>query len=628
MKLSVCKCLALLAVTLLISNNALAQRDLYQGTPDETVKKRAAQQSPPLWRIPLGPALVENMEMIGPDRLLVGVRKDFPGLPNLDYMLVDTEKGEIIWRYPRKGGEYDPLLIFTDLILFRIDDRKTVSLLALDAQTGKERWGFSQKGLNIIHFPALAGNKVIAVDQEKVAVILTAISLDSGKTVWQKTIQAKKGASLPSPLMIDEDICVFYNGVERLSAADGSSIFSQRELNFDENSPPPQLVEDTLYAIHSGNQLCALSVENGSIPWAVSLPDGIKYTNIYPLGERIYLRGISSSGDHMFYALKRENGEVIWSHSGREANVSNFIESEGLLYFGTAASLIALNKSDGKQVFSVKVTTTGRTFPVRIRKINDRIVYIGELVIAAYDAKSGQLKYKHGMTPGAPELHLNGLDAATPKLQAELGQASNQPGSNLSGIATMEMQRYQNLANTYSSKSWSARSTGDYSSSDMYFNMSQSARKSARFQANLAFAMSLVDLGLSIYQALQTKAVQTSIERQQMFRKSILNAYDKAETEEHAYRPHLEWYDVDDNYMTVSVIHLPTGRRRETFLSPQYLSYGLWNLINFEKGVVYYNGIGMDPSAYQLSKARRYYPYKKARTIQTFLIAMPVKIPR
>jgi outer membrane protein assembly factor BamB len=206
MKLSVCKCLALLAVTLLISNNALAQRDLYQGTPDETVKKRAAQQSPPLWRIPLGPALVENMEMIGPDRLLVGVRKDFPGLPNLDYMLVDTEKGEIIWRYPRKGGEYDPLLIFTDLILFRIDDRKTVSLLALDAQTGKERWGFSQKGLNIIHFPALAGNKVIAVDQEKVAVILTAISLDSGKTVWQKTIQAKKGASLPSPLMIDEDI--------------------------------------------------------------------------------------------------------------------------------------------------------------------------------------------------------------------------------------------------------------------------------------------------------------------------------------------------------------------------------------------------------------------------------------
>ena len=80
--------------------------------------------------------------------------------------------------------------------------------------------------------------------------------------------------------------------------------------------------------------------------------------------------------------------------------------------------------------------------------------------------------------------------------------------------------------------------------------------------------------------------------------------------------------------MTGSVIHLPTGRRRETLLSPQYLSYGLWNLINFEKGMVYYNGIGMDPSAYQLSEARRYYPYKKVRTIKTFLIAMPVKIPR
>ena len=628
MKLSGCKCLALLAVTFLISNYALAQRDLYQGTPDETVKKRAAQQSPPLWRIPLGPALVENMEMIGPDRLLVGVRKDFPGLPNLDYMLVDTDKGEIIWRYPRKGGEYDPLLIFADLLLFRIDDRKTVTLLALDAQTGKERWEFSVKGKSILHYPVLAAQKVVVMDQEKGQVKMTAVSLVDGRTVWQKSIQAQSGAQLPSPLMIDEDICVFYNGIERLSSKDGSSIFAQRELNFDDDSPPPQLVEDILYSIHSGNQLCALSVENGSISWTAALPDGIKYTNIYPLGERIYLRGVSSSGDHMLYALKRGNGEIIWFHSGSEANVSNFIESEGLFYFGTAASLIALNKIDGKQVFSVKVTTTGRAFPVRIRKINDRIVYIGELVIAAYDAKSGQLKYRHGMTPGSPELHLNGLDAATPRLQEELGQVSSQPGSNFSNIATAEMQRYQNLSNKYSARWQYYRSQGDYERSEMYFNMSQSASRMAKFEANLAFALSLVDLGVALYQAFQAEAVKTSIERQQMFRKSILNAYDKSETAEYVYRPHLEWYDVDDNYMTVSVIHLPTGRRRETLLSPQYLSYGLWNLINFEKCIVYYNGIGMDPSAYQLSDARRYYPYKKARTIKTFLIAMPVKIPR
>ena len=628
MKKSVLKCLALLAAALLIAQYAIAQRNLLQGTPDEIVRKRAAQQSPPLWKIPLGPVLVENMEIIGPDRLLVGLRKDFPGLPNLDYMLVDTSNGKIIWRYPRKGGEYDPLLVFADLLLFRIDDRKTVTLLALDAQTGKERWEFSVKGQSILHYPVLAAQKVIVMDQEKGQVKMTAVSLVDGKTVWQKSIQTQSGAQLPSPLMIDEDICVFYNGIERLSSKDGSSIFAQRELNFDDDSPPPQLVEDTLYAVHSGKRLCALNESDGKILWTASLPGGIKYTNIFPFGERIYLRGISASDQHMLYSLSRADGKMNWVYSGREPNISNLIENDNLLYFGTKSSLSALKIDNGNQVFSVQVTTTGRTFPVRIRLVDDKIVYIGELVVAAYEAKTGKLKYRHGMTPGSPELHLNGLDAATPRLQEELGQVSSQPGSNLSNIATAEMRRYQNLSNKYSARWQYYRSQGDYERGDMYFRMSQSASRMAKFEANLAFALSLVDLGVSLYQAFQAEAVKTSIERQEMFRKSILNAYDKAETAEYVYRPHLEWYDVDDNFITVSVIHLPTGRRRETFLSPQYLSYGLWNLIDINKGVVFHSGIGMDPSAYELSEARRYYPYKKARTIKTFLIAMPVKIPR
>jgi len=85
---------------------------------------------------------------------------------------------------------------------------------------------------------------------------------------------------------------------------------------------------------------------------------------------------------------------------------------------------------------------------------------------------------------------------------------------------------------------------------------------------------------------------------------------------------------VDDQFVTVSIIHLPSGKLRETYLSPQYLTYGLWNLVDFSKGVVFHHGIGMDPSSYKLSKARMYYPYKRARTIENFLIATPLKIPR
>jgi hypothetical protein len=54
----------------------------------------------------------------------------------------------------------------------------------------------------------------------------------------------------------------------------------------------------------------------------------------------------------------------------------------------------------------------------------------------------------------------------------------------------------------------------------------------------------------------------------------------------------------------------------------------LWNLVDFEKGVVYHHGIGMNPAVYELSEARRLYPYSSARTVNNFLIAMPVEIPR
>jgi hypothetical protein len=76
------------------------------------------------------------------------------------------------------------------------------------------------------------------------------------------------------------------------------------------------------------------------------------------------------------------------------------------------------------------------------------------------------------------------------------------------------------------------------------------------------------------------------------------------------------------------VVHLPTGKRADTILSPHYLSYGLWQIVDFEKGVVCHSNIGMDPSRYELSDSRAYCPYKNAKTVQTFLIAQPVKIPR
>jgi hypothetical protein len=113
-----------------------------------------------------------------------------------------------------------------------------------------------------------------------------------------------------------------------------------------------------------------------------------------------------------------------------------------------------------------------------------------------------------------------------------------------------------------------------------------------------------------------------------MFRKSILASYAQAETAEYVFRPHLAFKDVQDSFSTVSIVHLSSGKRADTVLAPHYLSYGLWQVVDFQKGVVFHCHVGMDPSRYELSQPRAYYPYKKARTVNTFLIAQPVRIPR
>ncbi len=633
MKLSSMKNVMWLAVAMVAGGCIAESRNLLVGTPAEIIKQRASRMPAPLWQIPLGPALVEDMQILGPDRLLVGLKKDFPGLPNLDYMLIDTATGAVVWRYQRNGdsGLYDLLLAFQDLLLFRVGKGKTISLLALDPQTGRELWTKRAEGADVMHLPVLAGSRIIVANPGENVVQLIAVNLQDGSVVWEKAEPTGGSASSPVPIVDGEDIVVFYRGIERLSSIDGHRVFFEPDRTFDENSPPPQLEGDALCVVDSANRLTSLNASSGKIHWTADLPRDVKYTNIYPLGGKTYLRAITDGGDSRLYLVRRDNGAIVWTYTGKEQSISNLLEDNGILYFGTPTSLVALDAGSGKQVFSSLVTTTGRTFPVRIRKVHDQVVYIGELVVAGYDAKTGALKYSHGVTPICPECHLNGLDAADPRLKAELQEASGKPIGNLgdlSRLATVETVKYQNLANTYSRQASDMAGRGDYIGSDLASMKASFAKHEAKLQANAAFVYAVVDLGLVVRRALEAAAVKTSVERQELFRKSILSAYNQAESEEHVYRPHLEWASAEDSFTTLSVVHIPSGKRRDTYLSPTYLSYGLWNLIDFEKGVVYHHGIGMNPAVYELSEARRLYPYSSARTVNNFLIAMPVEIPR
>ena len=259
---------------------------------------------------------------------------------------------------------------------------------------------------------------------------------------------------------------------------------------------------------------------------------------------------------------------------------------------------------------------------------------------AGYDAKTSELKYKHGMTPVSNEAHLNGLDAAIPRLKEAVNELSSQPVGNAGVYAWAEAQRYQNMANSYHrladqhySQAMSAYNRGADGNMDFYRaqgarTQAEMANSFAEMQATISLCMTSIELAQSLQRFLETRAIEGSIKRQELFRKSILSAYTQGESPEYIYRPNLKWRSAGDEFVTISIIHLPTGKRRDTYLSPAYLGYGLWNMVDFEKGVVYHHGLGMDPARYEFGESRTLYPYGRIRTVNAFLIAAPVDIPR
>src|SRR5208337_1293677 len=123
---------------ILAASGCAAPRMLPTSMSDDAITQRAGRQRPPVWTIPLGPALVEDMWLLGPGRLLVGLKKDFPSLPNMGYLLIDTGSGGVLWEHQRnEDDEWYLVLTSADRLLFSVTSGKNVSLIAINARTGK-----------------------------------------------------------------------------------------------------------------------------------------------------------------------------------------------------------------------------------------------------------------------------------------------------------------------------------------------------------------------------------------------------------------------------------------------------------------------------------------------------------
>ncbi len=318
--------------------------------------------------------------------------------------------------------------------------------------------------------------------------------------------------------------------------------------------------------------------------------------------------------------------------------MSNLIEDSGRLYAATASHVLCIDAGSGKEIFRSPASQTGQTFPVRLRKFGNTLVYVGELVVAGFDARTGKRLYFEGMPPLSQEAHLDALDNWMSVLQKRIGTLSKAMWFAGSGGAADVFSRQaeisQNLSNQYSNQAIFYRGQANYA-----YNMSASSDywKSQRLQsqAKIESAYSSAMLQLSFFFAMEDmknamlaaliKQDRIQLQRLQRTRNAINSAYAVSEAGEYAYRPHVE-----KDRVGVNIVHMPTGRTQFTPLSPfigdkskaYFNDRSLWNLVDLKRGIIYHHGLRTLPEKYQDKP-----PKEGAVNYGVYLVAEKIKIP-
>ncbi|NUM58211.1 MAG: PQQ-binding-like beta-propeller repeat protein [Bdellovibrionaceae bacterium] len=223
----------------------------------------------------------------------------------------EKESGQVKWRLPVTNGIEPTAAAIRDRLFVGANDGNFYSI---EASTGLVQWSFATKAENlsaplledgVVYF--LAGNNV-----------LYALDAATGKQLWlysrQDTAQFSiRGGSQPA----------FHNG--------------------------------TLYVGFSDGSLVAFNAKSGSAVWEVQLNRNKRFRDIdaTPVldGNQIYVAGY----DDKLYCVSADKGEVLWRIDGGGYSAVTVV-GDKLIYPTTNGEVLALKKSNGDKVWTYKVT--------------------------------------------------------------------------------------------------------------------------------------------------------------------------------------------------------------------------------------------------------------------------------
>ncbi len=643
-------------------SQAIARRTL------DAAARLSARGDKPLWRARLGAALVDEMAWLGPGRILVGLREYSLQVPNQDLMLLDAASGNVVWRYPRENRK-NALFRLLDqrpaLLLFSVENEVTGeeasnTLLALDSASGRELWTANFKERGRIGFSTDGKSDFVLVEKvRKEGILLAPVNLSDGKVRWEKAYrianppqpkekgQAEPVSTLPAALLAN-DVWNTSDGIERLAGADGQSRWTRRDVRPDDNSPPLLLDQQFLFVVDGGRKLHALDPASGATRWAVQLPPESVYTDLQLAAGRIYARGLRASGSgdektisYQTVAVSTTDFKIVWTDSRSRASLSNLLEHDGCLYFGTDETLVSLDLNTGMQIFE-KAAGSGNSV-IRVSAYPDRIVYVGERDVAAFKPETADVLFPWRFSPPNGETTFRTISDEEAGIWSDIqtiaeiqGGSKNEKGQPASTqkrsfdwgkYAQLQVAAHQNRASA------PPQPTGFAQSSIAVARFQHSAARTDAMGALMVAALTTAEAlrkgAMMDLLGVNPANIRPRFRRVKLMRKILFATQAANDTDDYAVRVHREALPGTKQLVLATLIHLPTGKRRDTYLSLPEGDYGLWNFVDLERGVIYHHGIGLNLALHVLGPERPMSKdFKKARAVESLLLAAPIRVPK
>ncbi len=291
------------------------------------------------------------------------------------------ESGRLMWRLPILNGVEPSATLIKDRLFFGASDGNFYSVAA---STGVVQWTFATKSENlsepllhdgVIYF--LAGNNVFF-----------ALDAATGKQLWLYSRQDTSQFSIRgggAPALYNGNLFVGFSdgSVVAMNAKTGNVVWElqlNRNKRFRDIDATPVVDNGLIYVAGYDDKLYCISPDKGDVQWRI---DGGGYSAVTVIGDKIYYP--STTGEVL--ALKKSNGEKIWSFKLKEGIATSIKSYKGTLVFGESQGRLQfLDQNTGKVIGGMAPGRGILASPQIDEKLN-RIYFIsGEANLYALDA--------------------------------------------------------------------------------------------------------------------------------------------------------------------------------------------------------------------------------------------------